>query len=83
LDDAVEVRACGVCLADGATCQVEDVVAVVDNVGVEFGYSLVCPVSADHVEHVAEGVGLGDCAVDVGDDDGHVVLPVEHVGFAF
>lgn len=57
LRDAGEVVASGVGLSDGAGGQVEDVVAVGDDVGVELGDAEVCPVAAEHVEDVAEGVG--------------------------
>lgn len=47
LGDAVEVVAGCVCLADGAGSEVEDVVAVLGDVGVELCYAEMCPVAPD------------------------------------
>jgi hypothetical protein len=55
--DVAQVVSGRVGLADRARGQVEDPVAVVDNVGVELGDAEVGPVAADSVEQVAERVG--------------------------
>src|SRR5690606_34500048 len=37
------------------------------------------PVSSNHGHNMAEGIRLGDCAINVGNDYRNVVLPVVHV----
>lgn len=57
--DVAQVVARRVGLADCARGQVHDLVAVVDNVGVELCDAEVSPVAADRVEQVAERVRPG------------------------
>ena len=79
---AVEVVAGGVCLAYAAGSEVEEVVAVACDVGVQLCNTLVRPVATDGVQHMAQNVALVDRAVDIGDDDGDVVAPVPQRGMA-
>ena len=53
LVDAVEIGTCCIGLADRATGEIHDVVAVGDDVLVEFSDAGMCPVAADHVENMA------------------------------
>ncbi|GIX65254.1 DNA-directed RNA polymerase subunit I, putative [Babesia caballi] len=75
LSQAEEVLARGVGLADGASSEVDDVVAVGTDLGEEVRNASVRPVTTEDGHDVTQGVGLGDGAVDVGNDDARVRGP--------
>jgi len=61
-------------LADGPRSQVENLVAVFDYAVVEQRDALVGPILAEEIAEVPQNVRLGDCAVDVWNDQPFVPL---------
>jgi hypothetical protein len=67
-------------LSNGSSGEVGDVVPVVLDLSEQLSHSGLRPVAANDRQDVAENVGLGDGAVDVGDDD--LVGPLPEVEVA-
>ena len=70
-------------LANSPGTEVNDLVSVLVYLGVEVRHARVSPVLANCRQDVTQDVGLGDCAVDVGDDEFVRVPPEEDVTLGY
>jgi len=78
LIDAAQIVARNVRLPNRTRREVHEPVPVLRDVVVQLGYAEMRPVPAHERENVAEGVRLGDRAVNVAHDHGLVTVPQEH-----
>jgi hypothetical protein len=69
LVDAFKIISRRVRLPNRSRSEIHDLVPVSADVCVQFSHSEVRPVSTHQSENVAQGVGLGDCSVNVRHDN--------------